>query len=76
MPAECSGDFLWLVAAISWLFAMNSDHYSTEKKVAQIMGEEVHDARLQILGEDDQPDTDRFCICKSLRKIGQKCWWA
>jgi len=56
---ERSGNFLQLVAVISWLFAMNSDHCSTEKKVARFMGEEVHDARLQILGEDevlDQPD--------------------
>jgi hypothetical protein len=57
--ADRSGDFLRLVAVISWLFAMNSDHCSTEKKVAQFMGQEVHDARLQILGEDEvlnQPD--------------------
>ena len=57
--AERSGDFLRLVAMISWLFAMNSDHCSTEKKVAQFLEEEVHDARLEILGEDevlDQPD--------------------
>jgi hypothetical protein len=32
--AERCGNFLWLVAMISWLFAMNSDHCSTEKKVA------------------------------------------
>ena len=57
--AEHCGDFLRLLAMISWLFAMNSDHCSTEKKLARCLGEEVHDARLQILGEDevlDQPD--------------------
>jgi hypothetical protein len=57
--AERCDDFLRLVAMISWLFAMNSDHCSTEKKLARFLGEEVHDARLQILGEDevlDQPD--------------------
>ena len=46
---ECSGDFLQLVAVISWLFTMNSDHCSAEKKVAWIFEEKVHDARLQIV---------------------------
>jgi hypothetical protein len=55
---------------ISWLFAMNSDHCSTEKKLAQFLGEEVHDARLQILGEDemlDQPDAQTDPAFKKAR---------
>jgi hypothetical protein len=54
--AECRGDFLQLLAMISWLFTMNSNHCSTEKKLAQCLGEEVHDVRLQILGEDEVLD--------------------
>jgi hypothetical protein len=36
--AERSGDCLQLVAMISCLFAMNSDHCSTEKESCSILG--------------------------------------